>query len=434
MSKSKFARQILVALLVAGLTLPTFAQSGRKRQIPPASPPASGQSNPQSNPGGQTEQTRPRNAENKSSDDKPLADNTPTTVSEDGTIKLETSLVTIPVSVSDRDGRFVPNLVKRDFKVYEDGVEQEIESIVSVDAPFHVVLLIDTSNSTQFKMEEIHQAAVAFVNELNRDDQVAVVSFDSNIERHCDFTGDRRVLRDAIYQTRNGGSTKLYEGVDFSLHEMLGRIQGRKAIVLFTDGVDTSSRKASARSTLEDVEEADTLVFPLRYNTEFDNQGGVYGSPGRTPPIINIPWPAPRNPGNGGRYPRWPFINYQFPGQWPQGGGRMPMPGGRGDYTKAAQYLQDLADRSGGRLYFADSVYNLSGAFSQIAEELRHQYSLSYYPSNAARDGSYRQLKVRVYRPNLVVRSRQGYRATPETQAKDDKRKEFKPKQVAGAK
>jgi len=323
---------------------------------------------------------------------------------------MDTSLVTIPVSVIDRDGKFVPFLKKRDFRLYEDGVEQDIESFNSVETPFHVVLVLDTSNSTMFKLEDIQNAAFAFVKQLRRDDQVMVVSFDSKVRFHCDFTSDYDELRRAINETRIGGSTKLYEAVD-KVVDRLETIQGRKAIVLFTDGVDTSSRRANFLNTIVKVEESGALVYPIKYDTENDQQGGP--SPSASP----WPWPTPHPPNRR----RWPFnhlASLMFP-QWP---GRAPSGAGAssGEYRKAARYLQELADRSGGRLHDADTIGNLSQAFSNIADELRHQYSISYYPSNAKKDGTYRRVKVRVEKTGAVIRAREGYRAALDTQAKSD--------------
>ena len=126
----------------------------------------------------------------------------------------------------------------------------------------------------------------------------------------------------------------------------------------------------------------------------------------------------------------------QLTGQWPQGrwpGGRGPQPGGtNGDYQRAARYLQDLADRSGGRLYQADTLSHVSQAFSLIAEELRYQYRLSYYPGNSKKDGAFRKIKVRVDKPDLIVRSRDGYRAAADTQANEpNERPALKRKQLA---
>jgi VWFA-related protein len=417
--KSKlFARCFVVILLVAGLFWSMgssgSAQSGRKGQPPPSSPSS------------QTEKQSAKDSEREKSPNRPLADNTPVVVGEDGTIKMDTSLVNIPVSVIDRDGRFVPFLKKRDFRIYEDGVEQDIESLISVETPFHVALVLDTSQSTLFKMEDIQDAAHEFVKQLRRNDQVMVVSFDGRVRFHCDFTSDQGLLREAIYETRTGGSTKLYEAVD-KVVDRLEQIEGRKAIVLFTDGVDTSSRRANFLNTLEKVEESGALVYPIKYDTEAFQNGGVIQGP--TNPW---PWPDPSPSPRGRR--RWPFSQL-FP-QWP---GRAPSPSTRGgssdEYRRAARYLQELADRSGGRLHDADTLNNVSQAFSNIAEELRHQYSLSYYPSNVKRDGTYRRVKVRVEKTGAVVRARDGYRAATDTQAKGDvsgnERPELKRKQLA---
>ena len=238
MKSNLFARCFVVILLVAGfvwaLNSSSSAQSARKSPPPPSS---------------QNERQFPKDSEKEKSSNRPLADNTPITLDENGTIKMDTSLVSIPVSVLDRDGKFVPSLKKRDFRLYEDGVEQEIESFNSVETPFHVVLVLDTSNSTMFKLEDIQNAAFAFVKQLRRDDQVMVVSFDSKVRFHSEFTNDYDELRQAIYETRTGGSTKLYEAVD-KVVDRLEPIQGRKAIVRFTDGVDTASRERSRRRSM----------------------------------------------------------------------------------------------------------------------------------------------------------------------------------------
>jgi len=415
MKSNLFARCFVVILLVAGfvwsLSSSSSAQSGRKPAPPPASP---------------NQGQVPKDTERERISNRPLADNTPVTVDETGTIKMDTALVTIPVSVIDRDGKFVPFLKKRDFRLYEDGVEQDIENLTSVETPFHVVLLLDTSNSTMFRLEDIQDAAFAFIKQLRPDDQVMIVSFDSKVRFHSDFTNDYDALRQAINETRTGGSTKLYEAVD-KVVDRLEQIEGRKAIVLFTDGVDTASRRANYQNTIDKVEESGALVYPIRYDTENEQQGG--GVPSASP----WPWPTPHPPNRR----RWPFDRlaaHMFP-QWPS---RQPSGGvgtSSGEYRKGARYLQELADRSGGRLYQADTVYNLSQAFSNIAEELRHQYSLAYYPTNAKKDGAYRRVKVRVEKPGMVIRAREGYRASADAQAPSNvgqsDRPELKRKQLA---
>jgi Ca-activated chloride channel homolog len=413
------ARYFVLFLLVgvAGWALRSqiYVQSGRNQQSPPSSR-------------GERQSTKNSNKDKEEkASDRPLADNSSVQIDEDGTIKMDTSLVTIPVTVVDRNGKFVPFLTRRDFRLYEDGVLQEIEIFDSVETPFHVALVLDTSGSTRFKLDEIQKAAFAFVNLLRPDDQVMVVSFDARIRFHCDFTSDYDELRRAIYETRTGGSTRLYEAVD-EVVDRVEKIQGRKAIVLFTDGVDTSSRTATYQSTIEKVEESGVLTYTIKYDTEMDNPLGIPNGPQNPWP----PWPFPSPFPRGRRWPFNPSISYQFP-QWPR---RPPAGGGTmGDYTRATRYLQELADRSGGRLYNADTISNVSQAFSMIAEELRQQYSLGYYPSNMEKDGTYRRVKVSVGKSGMIVRARQGYRAAVDTQAKTDQvennRPELKRKQLA---
>jgi Ca-activated chloride channel homolog len=405
MNRRVFACTALALLLLAALVLPALAQSNRVRR--PAAPPpdAEPQKAEPARPAPPKAEPPPR-AEKATPEEAAAA----AAAGEEGTIKVETSLVTIPASVMDRDGRFAPNLTKRDFQIYEDGVEQEVEGFAAVEAPFHVVLLLDTSRSTLFRLEDIQQAAVTFVEQLRSQDKVMIVSFDDKIWIDSEFTSDRARLRRAIYGTRTGGSTKLYDAVDLVITERLNKVEGRKAIVLFTDGVDTTSRLASARSTLERVEESSTLVYPIQYDTEGDMGPSIFGGGGGRggPPIIN-PWPFPRGGGGGGGR-RWPLISYQFPG------GRGSGPG---DYSRATSYLREMALRSGGRHQQADTINNLYDAFASIAEELRHQYALSYYPTNAARDGSFRRVRVRVRQEGLVVRARDGYRAESEAAAQN---------------
>lgn len=356
--------------------------------------PAIAQTNPTTP---QTETTRQRPSLKIPGDESASRQATPQTgTNDETTIRVDTTLVTLPVSVLDRNGKYVPHLTKQDFSIYEDGVEQEIADFAAIETPFNVVLLLDTSRSTRFKIEEIQRAAIAFVEQLRSHDRVMVVSFDEEVYIDSEFTSDRTQLRRAIYGTRTGGGTKLYDAVDLVITERLNQIEGRKAIVLFTDGVDTMSKFASARSTLELVEESDVLVYPIRYDTESD-VAGPRRRGGRRPPVIINPWPLPRWPQPSGR--RWPMASLPQRGSSPE------------EYRRGAQYLRELAERSGARLYQADTLGNLSQAFSLIADELRHQYTLSYYPTNTARDGSYRRIRVIVNRPDLVVRARAGYRA-----------------------
>jgi Ca-activated chloride channel family protein len=302
-------------------------------------------------------------------------------------LRIDTTLVTVPFSVKDRDGRYVPDLRREDFKVFEEGVEQKITYFATVDQPFTVVLVIDTSNSTDFRLEDIQDAAISFVNKLRPEDRVMVVSFDDRIDVLSEPTNDFDKLTKAIRRTRTGGGTRLYDAVDQVINKHLKNIKGRKAVVLFTDGVDTTSRRATYESTIRQAEELDALIYPVSYDTRNSGLGGVMG-----------PHPLPLPGGIGIGIPGMPGT------VGGSGGGSSPA-----DYRRAAAYLQQLAQVTGGRVYNGDSVMGLSQAFSWVAEELRRQYSLGYYPNPQGQQGQRRQIKVRVNRPSLVVTARDSY-------------------------
>jgi Ca-activated chloride channel family protein len=386
--------------LVALLTVFTAAANAqtRQRRVGQNRPPAPTSSTPSRPPvlGGAT-----RTPGTQSGANSPAAPAGPEEVAAGDVIRVNTTLVTLPVSVMDRDGRYIPNLRKEDFRLWEDGVEQNVAFFSSVDKPFSVVLMIDTSGSTRFRLEDIQDAAITFVNQLRQDDRVMVVSFDDAVRVLTEFTSDRNRLRDAIRRTRPGEGTKLYEALDLVMNQRLNRIDGRKAVVLFTDGVDTTSRHASYASNIRDAEELDALIYPVQYDTYMDMSGGGGGG-----------WP-----GGVGRWPSSPadILGQILGGRGRRGGG---VGGGgagtsRREYETANRYLNELAERTGARTYQGDSTQNLTSAFANIAEELRRQYSLGYYPNKPAQAGERREIRVRVNQPNLAVRTRNSYIFNP---------------------
>src|SRR5260370_23289518 len=170
------------------------------------------------------------------------------------------------------------NLRKEGFRIWENGVEQQGAFFASTEKGFTGALMIDPSGSTRFKLGEIQVAAIAFVNQLSTDDRVMVVSFSDKIRILSQPTNDHNVLRNAIRQTEPGNGTRLYDAVDQVINQSFNHIAGRKAIVLFTDGVDTTSKHASYESTLRDAEELDALIYPVEYDTWTDM--GVWGPGG----------------------------------------------------------------------------------------------------------------------------------------------------------
>ncbi|HEX8649608.1 MAG TPA: VWA domain-containing protein [Pyrinomonadaceae bacterium] len=332
------------------------------------------------------------------------SNNDPEEVDAGDVIRVDTTLVTIPVTVMDRNGKFIPNMRQQDFHIYEDGVEQQIAYFASVEKPFTVALVLDTSGSTRFRIDEIQNAAIAFVNQLRPDDRVMVVSFDDEINILSEPTNNRFALQRAILNAQPGQGTRLYDAVDFIMNQRFNRIEGRKAIVLFTDGVDTTSRNASYSSNVRDAEELDALIYPVQYDTYNDMGGSSQGST----------WPSSRRRSRPPIILQWPFpLPFPMPGGGGGGGGGGVPGSSPEDYERADEYLGDLARKTGARTYRADSMSNLTQSFALIAEELRRQYSLGYYPRKAAQAGQRRQIAVRVNQPNMVVRARDSYISDP---------------------
>ncbi len=310
-------------------------------------------------------------------------------------IRVSTNLVSVPVRVMDKRGRFIGGLQKENFKVFEDGTEQELALFANEHEPFTVALVLDMSYSTKFKIAEIQTAAIAFIDQLRPQDKVMVVSFDGDVHMLCDATADRKEIYRAIKTTKIATGTSLYEAVDMVMNEQLRSVEGRKAIILFTDGVDTSSRRASDIGNLSDAMEMDALVYPIRYDTFADVQRMKNGPGISSLPPISIPTSGESsNP---------------FPLPLPAIG----TPGSQGttpeEYKKAEEYLDQLAIRTGGRLYQATTVGNLAEAYSRIASELREFYSIGYYPAEDRVAGKRKSVKVKVDREGLVVRSREGF-------------------------
>ena len=383
-------------------------------------------------------------------------------------ITTDTDLVTVPLIASTTDGTYVTDLRQEEFAISEDGVPQQIAFFGKVAAPFHVVLMLDTSSSTQDKLREIQQAAFTFVQQLQDADRVKVISFDDSVRDLNEFTSNREVLRSAIYKTKSGQGTKVYDAIDLALNQ-IRKIRGRKAIVIFTDGMDWHSDSATYDGTLRWLDEEGVVVYPIRYDTRATTERLAHeqaGDSGSTLPTINVI----RNPTPGGTTPTTFPSDDPIPtsGSRPKSGplglpspdeimrrrreeernrdpnNRDPnrMPDDRRNpgsplpppvdtrssrrsteddsikamldmaYLTADSYLKALAAKSGGRMLRADTLKSLPDAFAQIAAELRTQYMLGYYPIKKERDERYRNIKVTTTRKHVAIRARPGYLAT----------------------
>jgi Ca-activated chloride channel family protein len=305
--------------------------------------------------------------------------------SDDDVIRVDTTLVTLPVKVTDRKGKVAHGLRQDQFRIFENGVEQEIayfevpESANEVDSipkPLTVALLLDISDSTEYKLTKIQTAALSFLELLRPNDRVLVVSFDSQVRLLAE-TADRGVLREAILRVRTGGGTSLYRALEETINERLSRIAGRKAIVLLTDGVDTANKPESFDSSIRAAETSDVMVFPVQYPT--------YGDFSDNPS---------REAHGAGSFGALSHVT--------RNGESVSEA-----YRRATLYLRLLADKTAGRFQFADSAKKLARSFESIATQLREQYTLGYYPKSKAEER--REIEVKVLAPETTVRSRKNY-------------------------
>ena len=369
------------------------------------------------------------------------------------------SLIHVPVIVTDANGHYIADLQKADFEVFEDDVKQNLVSFTAAGEPLFVVLLLDTSVSTQEKLGDIRKAAQVFVDQLQKADRVKVITFDDQVKEANEFSADRAVVKKAIQNVQSGYSTKFYDGMNVAL-EALRETTGRKAIVIFSDGVDYRSDYASAESTLRFLDQDGVLVYPIRFSTRVaaerlareqagpqlptrevvrSTSGSKEPAPGEVPTSdpstgpLGLPLPEEilrRRRESGRNRDRLPPMDRP-----PAGEIGKDIPTGRSDprvssrsrerkeptedpikvmldrlYTTADTYLQTAADKSGGQLLRADDVTTLPAAFSQIAAELRSQYFLSYELRNKSPNDKYHIIKVTSVRPNVTIRARAGYR------------------------
>ena len=260
------------------------------------------------------------------------------------TLRVYTTLVLIPVSVTDAQNRFVLGLQKEDFQLFEDGVKQEIAHFSNEDAPLSVGLVFDESGSMNYKLQTSRDATLQFLKFMNRDDEMFLAEFSDTAKVSVGFTARTAEIQSALTSAQPGGLTAMLDGINVALHEMKKAKNPRKAIVIVSDGGDNHSHYTAAE--IESlVREADVQVYAM----------GVFDpvfSLGLTPEEISGP-----------------------------------------------RLLSEIATQTGGRAYAAAVSSDLPAVTARIAVELRNQYVLGYYSKNRARDGKYRHVEVKISQP-----------------------------------
>ena len=269
-------------------------------------------------------------------------------------------VVSLNVTVSDLEGRFVTDLDQTNFQVYEDGVQQNITFFTKTQLPIALAMLIDTSASMDEKMTTAQEAAIGFSQRLRPEDLAEIIDFDSRVNILQTFTNDAVKLEQAIQQTSAGGSTSLYNAIYISLRELskapLRRADVRReAIIVLSDGEDTSSL-VTFDEVLEQAKRSETAIYSIGLQSD-DSRSRV-------------------------------------------------------GFREADFVLRQLAQETGGRAFFPNEVDELPKIYQDISDELSSQYSVGYISANPLRNGQWRRIVVRVDRESIEARAKQGYYAS----------------------
>ena len=325
-------------------------------------------------------------------------------------LKVDVGLVNVVATVLDGRNRHVADLTPEDFTLYEDGEVQSIAHFAqSEDLPVSVGILLDTSGSMERKIDTATVAVEQFLGQIHPDDEIFLVTFDDRARIVEDFTDDRRRLARALRSAEVGGGTAIHDALALGVDHIRNGKHDKKAILLISDGDDTSSATSFERA-LDQVRESEILVYSLGITPD----GELSGPLGPTPPTSPGPIPAgPRTsmgtsfPGPGGTAPTFPGPPVSTPI-------RLGLPTIRRDILNM-DVLDLLGEISGGRAWLVsgfsdDSRRNqISDALDELANELRNQYSIGYYPSHSLQDGRWHLMAVITDDPAYRVRHREAY-------------------------
>ena len=281
------------------------------------------------------------------------------TEDDDTPIKVDTLLLTMPFTVADKSGRNIAGLKKENFSVFQNGEEQDIEYFFNEEAPMNVAILIDTSASTEKALDKIQKAARDFVKILRPEDKGIIVSFDYRTVFLSELTSDKKRLSKAIEQTRIADQTgsDINEAIFQIINNHFASFKGRKAIIALTDGM-VIKRAVSSQQTMDVLQKSDTIFYPIIFKTKFYSEAMKRAA-----------------------------LNK-----------RKPM---------SIEILEILAQETAGRIYEKEAA-NLKEAFQSIAEELKNQYLLGFYPDNSGK--SLGNIKLEVDRKELIVRTKKRWK------------------------
>ncbi|MDT5155948.1 MAG: Ca-activated chloride channel [Acidobacteriota bacterium] len=341
-------------------------------------------------------------------------------VGEDDVVRIETQLVSVPAIVTDRTGRPLTGLRAEDFQIFEDGRSQKISNFSTTEAPFEVALLLDTSGSTREDVGLIRRAALAFVEALRPGDRVAILSFNTKkegsdqlatVEVKVPLTDDRELLQEAVEGVGASNGTPFYDSLEKVAKEVFRdkpreEMRGRRALVALTDGVDSTS-ESDFDEAREMLKRAGLVSYFVEVNTEdyvedrlmqdCEGDGALRLSRVQLQRYRRVIAPGADAED---------FSNFCRMGQFER------MHASRTLYQLARAEMNRLARESGGKTFPVADLRDAQRAFRQVAEDIGTQYSLGYYSTNTARDGTFRTIRVQVRGlKDAQVRAREGYQA-----------------------
>ncbi|MEK6283891.1 MAG: VWA domain-containing protein [Acidobacteriota bacterium] len=342
-------------------------------------------------------------------------------VDEGDVVRVETQLVSVPAVVRTPNGRPLAGLRTENFMLFENGQQQQITDFTTTEAPFEIAILLDTSGSTRADVSLIRQAASSFIDALRPGDRIALVGFSMGrqlrtagpqVDVLSRLTDDRKVLRSAIEQLGSSSGTPFYDALERVADEIFREspreeLRGRRAIVALTDGVDSTSN-TEFQNVRAKLLRAGVASYFIQVNTEefvenrllkdCQDEGRLTLSAKQLQRYRRIFQPRAKPED---------FLDFCEMGSFE----RMQI--SRDLYNLARLEMNELAKASGGTNFLAANLQDARAAFASVASEIGTQYSLGYYPSNKARDGKFRAIRVEVHglKDKPVVRAREGYYA-----------------------
>jgi Ca-activated chloride channel family protein len=304
------------------------------------------------------------------------------TVEDDEVVRVETSEVLLPVTVRDSAGQLISDLRRQDFRVYEDGREQPLSDLSLRQVPVDVALLVDSSSSVAANFEDFRRAADEFAARVAPEDRFSLVKFDDRVELLLDWSQSRLQLRRALRRLSTGVFTRFNDALLLSAREHFRRDQRRRALVVLSDGIDSNRGAATLETALRALLEAQVTVYVIA-NTEIERAR-------KQAELDNL---------LGGNESAVRFNELRIG----------DLREGLRVLDASERNLSELTRATGGRLYRPPSFATLDRVYTEIAEELRHQYALYYTPTNPARDGRFRRVRVETPGRPLQVHARVGY-------------------------